>query len=125
MERVVELLELINKVEKIIEVKKLNLVRRKKRYEVFIDEADNYYWIMSLLISIKSWEECLKLLKKYDFTRERVTEFNRSKSFEALFEANKKYNSSLITERDRFEILEYMKTLEWKIDSINHENKAL
>jgi hypothetical protein len=113
--------ELINKLEKIIEVLKLDLTRRKKKYEVFIDEADNYYVIMSLLISIKSWEDCLKLIKKYFETRDMIENLWRSKEFETLFELNKRYNSSYISEKDRYEILEYMRVLEWRIESFKRE----
>jgi hypothetical protein len=113
--------ELIIKMEKIIEVLNLNLTRRKKKYETFIDEADNYYVIMSLIISIKSWEDCLKLIKKYFETRVMIENLWKSKEFETLFELNKRYNSSCITEKDRFEILEYMRVLEWRIESFQRE----
>jgi hypothetical protein len=120
------ILELIQEIEKKIKIKKLTLERRKERLEIFIDEADNYYTILSLIISIRSWEECLKLILKYYDTRENVDQINKSAEIEAIFELNtRKYNTVLISERDKGFIVEYIKLLEWKLESLHNLNNHL
>ncbi|MFH5181588.1 hypothetical protein ACHHV8_02540 [Paenibacillus sp. TAB 01] len=58
--------ELIEEIEQIITMYKLNLERQKKYYDYpFTNNTAHYYQLMMIQKSLEAWTSCLEKLKKY------------------------------------------------------------
>ena len=112
--------ELIEEIELNIEKLKLSIQHRKSiDYFRFSNESDHLFVLLKLVMQLEDFEMLLKLILKYKCSR--CTPIERmSKVFEKTI--NVQLNGripGLIRKEICDSMVEYMKQLEWNIDSLN------
>lgn len=118
--------ELLDEVKKIIHVQQLNITRRKKLYEYpFTDNCFHYYQLMTLQRSLEVWEYCRELIEKYKKNRWGPIERPRSSEFETKMSMEIKDYPGVLTQKTREAMIEYMKTLEWRIEQLEGELQSI
>ncbi len=107
--------ELILEVEDIIRTQKLIIDRNKKYHEYpFMNDCDHFYRLVLLHKTLEVWERCLQLLERYRKKRCIPIESFKSDKFEKIFQVDSRY-SGFIPRKTQAEVIEYIKTLEWKL----------
>jgi hypothetical protein len=111
--------ELIEEVEQIISVYKLNIERQKKYYDYpFTNNPDHYYNLMMLQKTLEVWTIYLEKILKYRRNRWGPVEPRRSKEFEKRISIEKKYSPGFVTHNTLDAMLEYIKRLESRIEQL-------
>lgn len=111
--------ELIEEVERIIHVYKLNIERQKKYYDYpFTNNPDHYYKLMMLQKTLEVWTNCLEKILKYRKNRWGPIEPRRSKEFANRIKIEKSGMPGFVTQNTLDSMLEYIKRLESKIEQL-------
>lgn len=111
--------ELINEIKDNITLYEHTLSRRKKHYEYpFTRSCDHYYSLIILQNTLDVWERCLEVVEKYKKHRMQPVEPFLSDVFKDKMEFEIKRFPGILTENTRFQITDYMKKLEWKVEEL-------
>ncbi|OPA80584.1 hypothetical protein BVG16_07640 [Paenibacillus selenitireducens] len=111
--------ELIGEIEKIVKSIDSNIERSKRMIDTpIMNDNSQYYRLMSLSISLEKWESVLNMIMKYRNSRCIPIE-KKSEHFSKIIEVQIKGVPGFITRPTIYSMIEYIKQLEWKIDSLN------
>ncbi|KRE96905.1 hypothetical protein ASG89_30720 [Paenibacillus sp. Soil766] len=110
--------ELLNVVSEGIKKINTNIARNKKYFDYpFTSNCDHYYKLMLLHSQSQCWDQFLQLL--VSFNEKRNVEFHkRSNDFERMMKNEKAGIPGFVTQATLTQIIDYMRTLEWKIDEL-------
>lgn len=115
----VDMEELIEDVERIIHIYKLNIERQKKYYDYpFTNNPDHYYRLMMLQKTLEVWITCLEKVLKYKKNRWGPIEERRSNEFENKINIEKYGVPGFVTPSTLDAMLNYMKRLESRIEQL-------
>jgi uncharacterized protein (UPF0371 family) len=111
--------ELIEDVERIIDVYKQNIERQKKYYDYpFTNNPDHYFRLMMLQKTLEVWLNCLGKIQKYQKTRWGPIEVRRSKEFEKRIHMEKNGVPGFVIPSTLGAMLSYMKRLESRVEQL-------
>jgi hypothetical protein len=117
--------ELIVEIQKCIENYRIMVERRKKYHELpFTRDTDHYYSLIMLINTLETWERCLEFVLRLNKRRFYPINTFRSNEFNKIITAESK-SILKINKNMKIEMIEYMKTLEWKIEELDGQLKQL
>ncbi|GFZ93813.1 hypothetical protein GCM10008018_45310 [Paenibacillus marchantiophytorum] len=111
--------ELIEEVEHIVYVYKLNIERQKKYYDYpFTNNPAHYYQLMMLQKTLEVWTSCLEKIMKNKKDRWGPVEPRRSKEFDKRIKLEKNGVPGFVTPNTLNAMLTHMKCLESRIEQL-------
>jgi len=121
-ERIDNVIELLDEVRRFVNVYELQVERQKTRPEYpYSEECDHLYRRIISRSSLNAWRQCEQLFEKYMVTRMIPIKEKKSENFDKRIKAELEIYPGKLTERTKWEIIEYMKKLEWRVEEL--ENK--
>ncbi|MDQ0888528.1 hypothetical protein QFZ81_003616 [Paenibacillus sp. V4I9] len=110
--------ELMNVVQEKIKIMDANISRNKKYFDYpFTSNCNHYYKLILLHSQAECWEQFLKLLVK--FNSERKLDFHKKcDDFEKKLSFEKSVAPGFVTQKTLAQMIEYMRTLEWKVEEL-------
>lgn len=111
--------ELINEIQNNIDIYENSLARNKKHYEYpFSQNCDHYYKLIILQKTLDTWKSCFEVVIRYKKNRIKPIEPFLSEHIKENMEYEIKRYPGILTEKTKYQIIDYMKRLEWKIEEL-------
>jgi hypothetical protein len=95
-------------------------LERLKKYQdyPFTCNTDHYYSLILAQNTLDVWRRISEIVQKYKRDRMSPMVEHRSEEFEKIIKFERNQSPGLITQKTQFEMLKYMKQLEWKNDEL-------
>ncbi|MEC0270475.1 hypothetical protein [Paenibacillus anseongense] len=120
--------ELIKVVDANLKSFKANIARNKKYFDYpFTNNCDHYYKLILMHKQFECWEQFSALLSKFwntrciEFTKngdQKLDFYKRCEEFENQISFEKLVSPGFITQKTLAQMIEYMRTLGWKVDEL-------
>ncbi|OXM87071.1 hypothetical protein [Paenibacillus rigui] len=111
--------ELITLVERNIKSYQASIERNKKYFDYpFTNNSDHYYKLILLHDRLECWESFLRLLFRFKNNRVETVE-KQSDMFDKMIKVQTSGVPGFVTKPTIARMLDYMKTLEWRIEELH------